>query len=123
MCGFVGYVLSEKNWDNEIFVIEDLLNISKRIYHRGPDDNGLYADKENKLGLAFQRLSIIDLSDNAKQPMTSQSTEWIIVFNGEIYNYLSLKNILSDKSISWKTSSDTEVILECIANYGFVKAI
>ena len=123
MCGFAGYILSDKVWQNEDYATKDLLNISKVIYHRGPDDNGVYADTENRLGLAFQRLSILDLSVHAKQPMISRNREWIIVFNGEIYNYLQLKKTLSDKSISWKTSSDTEVVLESIANYGFVKAI
>ncbi len=123
MCGFAGYLLSDKVWENEAYATEDLLNISKLIYHRGPDDNGVYADKENRLGLAFQRLSILDLSVHAKQPMISKSMDWIIVFNGEIYNYLQLKKTLSDKSILWKTSSDTEVVLESIAKYGFVKAI
>ena len=55
--------------------------------------------------------------------MISKSMDWIIVFNGEIYNYLQLKKTLSDKGILWKTSSDTEVVLESISNYGFVKAI
>ena len=123
MCGFSGYVLSDKVWQNESYTNEDLLNISKLIYHRGPDDNGIYTNKHNKLGIAFQRLSIIDLSGHAKQPMISQSMDWIIVFNGEVYNYLSLKKILSEKSITWKTSSDTEVVLECIANYGFRKQL
>ena len=102
---------------------EDLGNISKLIYHRGPDDNGIYINTDNKLGIAFQRLSIIDLSGHAKQPMISQSMDWVIVFNGEVYNYLSLKKILSEKGVTWKTSSDTEVVLECIANYGFRKGL
>ena len=97
MCGSVGYVLSDKIWENEDNTIKDLLNISKLIYHRGPDDNGVYANKENKLGLAFQRLSILDLSVNAKQPMVSKNEDWIIVFNGEVYNYKDLKSSLSDK--------------------------
>ena len=120
MCGFVGYVLSEKIWENEKYTFADLRSIAKLIYHRGPDDNGIYINQENKLGLAFQRLSILDLSMDAKQPMISKSSDWIIVFNGEIYNYIDLKKSLSDKSITWKTSSDTEVVLECISNYGHV---
>ena len=123
MCGFSGYVLSDKVWQNESYTKEDLENISKLIYHRGPDDNGIYINTDNKLGIAFQRLSIIDLSGHAKQPMISQSMDWVIVFNGEVYNYLSLKKILSEKGVTWKTSSDTEVVLECIANYGFRKGI
>ena len=123
MCGFSGYVLSDKVWQNESHTKEDLANISKLIYHRGPDDNGIYTNTDNKLGIAFQRLSIIDLSGHAKQPMISQNMDWVIVFNGEVYNYLSLKKILSEKGVTWKTSSDTEVVLECIANYGFRKGI
>ncbi len=123
MCGFSGYVLSDKVWQNESHTKEDLANISKLIYHRGPDDNGIYTNTDNKLGIAFQRLSIIDLSGHAKQPMISQNMDWVIVFNGEVYNYLSLKKILSEKGVAWKTSSDTEVVLECIANYGFRKGI
>ena len=91
MCGFSGYVLSDKVWQNESHTKEDLSNISKLIYHRGPDDNGIYINTDNKLGIAFQRLSIIDLSGHAKQPMISQNMDWVIVFNGEVYNYLSLK--------------------------------
>ena len=55
MCGFSGYVLSDNVWQNEAQAKEDLSNISKLIYHRGPDDNGIYTNKENKLGLAFQK--------------------------------------------------------------------
>ena len=84
MCGFAGYILSDKVWQNEDYATKDLLNISKVIYHRGPDDNGVYADTENRLGLAFQRLSILDLSEEAMQPMISDCRKWVVVFNREI---------------------------------------
>ena len=54
MCGFSGYVLSDKVWQNEAYTNEDLSNISKLIYHRGPDDNGIYTNKQSKLGVAFK---------------------------------------------------------------------
>ena len=123
MCGFAGYILNDNIWENSHEIKKDLSKMSKSIYHRGPDANGLLVDKENKLGIAFQRLSIIDLSDDAKQPMLSNCKQWIIVFNGEIYNYKELKNRLLDYNINWKTTSDTEVILECFAKYGFSKTI
>ena len=123
MCGFAGYLLSEKKWESQENTVVDLSNISKKIFHRGPDDKGILVDEKNKLGIAFQRLSILDLSKNARQPMVSNCKKWIIVFNGEIYNYRELKKNLSEKTSVWNTNSDTEVILECITKYGFSKAI
>ena len=123
MCGFAGYILNEKKWENLENTVADLTNISKKIFHRGPDDKGILADEKNKLGMAFQRLSILDLSKDARQPMVSNCKKWIIVFNGEIYNFRELKKNLSLKSSVWNSNSDTEVVLECITKYGFAKAI
>ena len=123
MCGFVGYILSDKVWQNWEYTVQDLINMSKKIYHRGPDDKGHIADSENKLGIAFQRLSILDLSKDAKQPMISSCKKWIIVFNGEIYNFKDLKKGVLEKNIIWKTNSDTEVVLELISKFGFTKTI
>ena len=123
MCGFFGYILRENVWEGEYNTKKDLENISSKIVHRGPDEKNILIDERHKLGLAFQRLSILDLSNNAMQPMISKCKNWIIVFNGEIYNYRELKKRLDDKRIVWKTSSDTEVILECIVRYGFPKTV
>ena len=119
MCGFLGYILNKNTWENSQKTSDDLENISKKIKHRGPDDKSFLIDETNKLGLVFQRLSILDLSKNAMQPMVSKCKNWVIVFNGEIYNFKNLRNFISEKSGEWKTNSDTEVILECIAKYGF----
>ena len=86
MCGFFGYILRENVWEGEYNTKKDLENISSKIVHRGPDEKNIFVDERNKLGLAFQRLSILDLSNNAMQPMISKCKNWIIVFNGEIYN-------------------------------------
>lgn len=86
------------------------------ISHRGPDDDG-YFIYEN-IALAHRRLSIIDVSSNGAQPMTSKNGEWTIVFNGCIYNFLELKQELLTKGHKFVSKSDTEVIVEGLAEYG-----
>ena len=108
MCGIAGIIGTDKI----DIPIETILN---RIRHRGPD--GLFYWKKDRLALGHARLSIIDLSSNANQPMKDDSTGNIIVFNGEIYNYLEIKSMLAGK-YTFKTDSDTEVILAAYAVYG-----
>ena len=123
MCRFTGYLLSNKSWKNSKETKQDLLNLSEGILHRGPDSGKVFLDEENKLGLAFQRLSILDLSEEAMQPMISDCRKWVVVFNGEIYNYKVLKENLLKRSLNYDTNSDTKVIVECISMYGFTKTI
>lgn len=105
MCGFIGYV------GNLVKNKSEKLNIGlDKIIHRGPDDRATLIDDFWCLG--FQRLSILDLSQNGRQPMTSQSNENIIVFNGELYNYKELELILVKAGIKLTGTSDTEVLLE-----------
>ncbi|MBI2791911.1 MAG: asparagine synthase (glutamine-hydrolyzing) [Gammaproteobacteria bacterium] len=97
--------------------LEEKLHILNKLQaHRGPDDNGIWLHQNQHIGLAHSRLSIIDLSQHALQPMHAPSGE-VIVFNGEIYNYLELKRSLSD-FWDFKTQSDTEVILAAYKKYG-----
>ncbi len=84
------------------------------LSHRGPDAKGIWNDE--KVSLAHNRLSIFDLSVNGDQPMKSQSKSKIIVFNGEIYNWIELKNIIT--KIKWKSKSDTEVLIEAYEKFG-----
>ncbi|MDI1235354.1 MAG: asparagine synthase (glutamine-hydrolyzing) [bacterium] len=101
MCGIAGILglTTDKS--------EPLINnMIQAIKHRGPDADGLYIDEQVALG--HKRLSIIDLSNGANQPFYDQSNNYVIVFNGEIYNYLEVKEKIE---YNWKTSSDTEVIL------------
>ena len=95
MCGFIGFYLKDTaRLEKERYEI--ILNkMSKVIDHRGPNDQGIFINKEKKLGLAFQRLSILDLNKNANQPMLSKNKDWIMVYNGEIYNYQELKKLIS----------------------------
>ncbi len=103
MCGIAG-ILYYKPQQLERWRIE---NMVEAMRHRGPDANGFFEDGNIQLG--HRRLSIIDLSDAADQPMLSDDSRYVIVFNGEIYNFRSLKAMLPD--YPFKTQSDTEVIL------------
>lgn len=102
MCGFVGYINKEKNKQDNIKKMADL------IAHRGPDSEGYYCDKDIALG--FRRLSIIDLNGGS-QPIYNQDKSKVIVFNGEIYNYQELRKELEEKGYNFQTKTDTEVIL------------
>ena len=109
MCGIAGFV-SKK------FSKADLVKMTNSIRHRGPDADGYYFNSENGIGLGHRRLSIIDLSNDANQPMTSHCDRYIIIYNGEVYNYKEIALKLGN--IKWKTSSDTEVILEAFVKWG-----
>lgn len=108
MCGIAGIIGGQTDKVN----IENILG---KINHRGPDGKGFY--KGNNVVLGHARLSIIDLSTNANQPMIDPSTKNVIVFNGEIYNYLELKTSLENK-YKFISNSDTEVILAAYSIYG-----
>lgn len=114
MCGIAGI----KNLSNQ--KISDLNHklkvMNKLLAHRGPDGEGTWMDTNNTLGLAHRRLSIIDLNITANQPMVSD-TGLVIAFNGEIYNYLELRESLKHEW-QFKTHSDTEVILAAYQRYG-----
>jgi asparagine synthase (glutamine-hydrolysing) len=88
------------------------------IIHRGPDGDGLWLSENKKMGLGHRRLSIIDLSDAASQPMISPDGRFAIVLNGEIYNYIELKNQLVSTGYTFRSSSDTEVLLALFATEG-----
>jgi asparagine synthase (glutamine-hydrolysing) len=105
MCGFVGCAGSNINIKTD--KLNDALD---SIIHRGPDDRGVETGDWWCLG--FQRLSILDLSQNGHQPMISKSGNTIITFNGELYNYRDIEKILSNFNIKMKGGSDTEVLLE-----------
>ncbi len=113
MCGIAGYI----SLTNTITKAQ-LRQATELIQHRGPDADGFYFSDDNKVGLAHRRLSIMDLSATANQPMFSADDRYSIIFNGEVYNFKELKQQLKDKGATLKTSSDTEVILELFAQTG-----
>jgi len=117
MCGITGfYNLNSTKCERE----EVLYKMSNAIFSRGPDDNGMWIDDSVGLGLAHRRLSIMDTSSAGHQPMTSPSGRFVIVFNGEIYNHLDIRNILQITKgiVAWKGTSDTETILAAIDAWG-----
>lgn len=112
MCGFVGIVYFDKEKRVDPNLLVEMNNVQ---HHRGPDEDGIFI--ENNIGFGFKRLSIIDLK-SGQQPMCDASKKYWIVFNGEIYNFLELKNELIIKGYKFLNNSDTEVILNCYKEYG-----
>ncbi|NCO14395.1 MAG: asparagine synthase (glutamine-hydrolyzing) [Thiomicrospira sp.] len=110
MCSIYGSI--GKNYKN----IEQ--PFPKELFHRGPDDDGIYYDDRRNLSLGHTRLSIIDLSNQAHQPMSDSNENFVLVFNGEIYNYLELKIQLQKLGHFFKTNSDTEVVLKSYIEWG-----
>lgn len=106
MCGIAGIINVEKTSK------ELVKRMTDAIAHRGPDGEGQWLNANATVGLGHRRLSIIDLSNNASQPMHSADGRYTIVFNGEIYNYIELKEELIKSGHKFKTESDTEVLLK-----------
>ncbi|MDD1757575.1 MAG: asparagine synthase (glutamine-hydrolyzing), partial [Methanotrichaceae archaeon] len=107
MCGINGF-----SWKNAT-LIDDM---NKAIKHRGPDDEGVYLDENVTLG--HRRLSIIDLSPAGRQPMSNEDDSIWIVFNGEIYNFLEIKEELLKKEHKFRSATDTEVIIHAYEEWG-----
>ncbi|MGB5920024.1 asparagine synthase (glutamine-hydrolyzing) [Arcobacter sp.] len=112
MCGIVGIIDINNNIKKE-----DLLNFNSYLKHRGPDDYGIFI--KNNVGLGHNRLSILDLSETGKQPMQYENCGLHISYNGEIYNYLEIKEELIKLGYKFHTESDTEVILVAYKHWGF----
>ena len=114
MCGISGFFTNEI--DSTIFS-DSLRKMSKKLEHRGPDDCGIWFDENIGVALAHQRLSIVDLSIAGRQPMGSHCGRYLLTFNGEIYNHLSIRKEIKD-SIKWKSHSDTETLINAISIFG-----
>lgn len=108
MCGILGSVPSTE----ERFFKKGL----DRIQHRGPDGYGIWSESNRKITLGHRRLSILDVGEGGKQPMFYEHL--VITFNGEIYNFIEIKTILSKKGYTFKSESDTEVILAAYLEWG-----
>lgn len=139
MCGICGYFAFKDNISSR-----NILAMNFAIQHRGPDDEGFWLsdglktqnfsgkdstekiksllpileEETSKIALAFRRLSIVDLSENGHQPMNSDDGEITITFNGEIYNFKTLRKQLENENVSFKSNSDTEVILKGYQKWG-----
>lgn len=113
MCGLVGLVSHNGICQDHKVSIR---NSIKSLNHRGPDGEGHYED--SFCLLAHRRLSIIDLSENGKQPMSCQNGRYWIVFNGEIYNYIEIRKELCQKGYKFRSQTDTEVLLNSFIEWG-----
>jgi asparagine synthase (glutamine-hydrolysing) len=109
MCGIAGVIQFYGAFNDR----DGLSRMSDAIAHRGPDGKGEWINDSGQVGLVHRRLSILDLSDQAAQPMFSADRRYTIIFNGEIYNYLELRADLEKKGVRFYTKSDTEVLLNC----------
>src|SRR6266487_7074461 len=105
MCGIAGVL----NFDGSPLEIKRLTNMRDIIAHRGPDDVGLWVD--NQIGLAHRRLSIIDLAPAGHQPFFSADQNLVMIYNGELYNYVELRSELEQLGYTFRTRCDTEVLL------------
>ena len=112
MCGICG----QFRFDSENVSSKSLTSMMSKLARRGPDSNGKWL--EGKIGFGHQRLSIIDLSSHGNQPMVDDLLKLILVFNGTIYNYKSLRSELIDKGYSFFSHSDTEVIIKAYHYWG-----
>jgi asparagine synthase (glutamine-hydrolysing) len=116
MCGIAGFLDRSIGADLAMPLVKGM---ARSIAHRGPDDEGAWSDIEAGIALAQRRLSIVDLSPAGHQPMFSADQRFVIIFNGEIYNYEAIRSEL-DKEVprAWRGHSDTEVLLEAIGRWG-----
>lgn len=106
MCGIAGIISFKESVD-----LQRLKRMTDVIVHRGPDGEGHWLNNTNKVGFGHRRLSIIDLSDNAKQPMHYADGRYTITFNGEIYNYIEIRKELLSKGYKFYSESDTEILM------------
>ena len=113
MCGIIGITANHAIGDRTFLVAG-----SEAISHRGPDDAGEWWSEDGRVGLGHRRLSIVDLSPLGHQPMRDAERELTIVFNGEIYNYRELRNELSAQGFTFRSQTDTEVLLAAYAVWG-----
>jgi asparagine synthase (glutamine-hydrolysing) len=115
MCGLVALYAPTRGTDERLTILRGM---ARAIAHRGPDHQGEFEDLGTGLGLAHRRLSIVDLSPDGHQPMVSTSKRYVIVFNGEIYNFKSLRDDLRAMGVAFRGRSDTEVILAAVEAWG-----
>jgi len=122
MCGLTGFFDPSGNCSEK-----DMTTIVKKmattLRHRGPDDDGIWCDGDAGIAIGHRRLAIIDLSPQGHQPMVSGNGEWVVAYNGEVYNFPELHADLVKAGIPFKGRSDTEVILEGCAHWGVAETI
>ena len=121
MCGIAGIRVRPSFRDEGLS--EKVGSMVRAIRHRGPDGLGVWTDPQGCVALGHARLAIIDLSDEGKQPMVSQSGNLVLTLNGEIYNYVEMRSELLKAGVRFRGTSDTEVLLEAMDRWGIEPAV
>jgi asparagine synthase (glutamine-hydrolysing) len=121
MCGIAGVLNSSTGARKGLE--RDATAMADSLAHRGPDDHGIWSDLDAGIVLTHRRLSIVDLSPTGHQPMISADGRFVIVFNGEIYNFQDLRPELEERGVQFRGHSDTEVMLEAFAAYGIASTV
>jgi asparagine synthase (glutamine-hydrolysing) len=122
MCGITGFLDLTRQLPNSELKAT-VTRMSDMIRHRGPDDSGAWVDEQCGVAFGFRRLAIIDLTPSGHQPMFSADERYVIVFNGEIYNYAALRQELIGLGHAFRGTSDTEVMLEAVCQWGLEAAV
>ena len=128
MCGITGFLSTVQKYGNdELMAI--VATMANTLHHRGPDDSGIWVDAHAGIALGHRRLSILDLSPEGHQPMISGNERFVIVFNGEIYNFSDIRRELEAGgnptliTLKWRGHSDTEVMLAAFEKWGVEAAV
>ncbi|MGH6891404.1 MAG: asparagine synthetase B family protein [Dongiaceae bacterium] len=117
MCGLAGFLNFDRRFDSGR-AQQIVREMAEAMHYRGPDMEGYWASEDNRCHLGHKRLSIIDLSEAGRQPMLDDSGRYVIVFNGEIYNFQELRDKLAAAGVSFRTKTDTEVLLKGYIQFG-----
>ena len=122
MCGFAGFIdLARRTLEADLLARAE--GMAARLYRRGPDGDGVWADASAGLALGHRRLAILDLSPAGHQPMVSADGRYVIAYNGEVYNFPQLRAELEAEGVAFLGNCDTEVVVEAIAAWGLEAAL
>jgi asparagine synthase (glutamine-hydrolysing) len=121
MCGITGFFDPSISLGTEDLTVR-VSQMADTLAHRGPDDAGAWVDEASGIALGFRRLSIVDLSPTGHQPMLSADDRYVIVFNGEVYNFAELRSELAKGGHTFRGTSDTEIMLTAIVEWGLEAA-
>lgn len=122
MCGIIGFIDTSKS-STSAQLKNQITHMSMTLHHRGPDDSGVWVHSKSGIAFGFRRLAILDLSPTGHQPMLSSDKRYVMIFNGEIYNFAELRAMLESLGHKFRGTSDTEIMLGAILEWGIEKAV
>ncbi len=120
MCGVAGFLFTHRETDDPRGVVSGM---AESLRHRGPDDGGNWVDEAAGVALGHRRLAVIDLSADGRQPMISRGERYVLSYNGEIYNFIELRDELTREGVRFQGRSDTEVLLAAVERWGLDAAV